>query len=265
MTKTADFRRLHQSGILSIANAWDAGSARLIESLGSKAVATTSAGVAWAWGYKDGHILPLERLLQTASAITRAIEVPLSLDMERGFGDTPQEVAAAVTAVARLGVAGINIEDADLSPDNLVARIQAIRVALKREGLDLFINARTDVYLRGLAPEGQRATECVRRARLYEEAGADGIFAAGMTDLGDIAALVKGTRLPVNIMARPSLAPAAELEKLGVRRITSGSAIAEAMYAHTARLAGGFLKDGLSAPLTAESMPYPQVNGLMKV
>ncbi|EPX55847.1 putative carboxyvinyl-carboxyphosphonate phosphorylmutase [Cystobacter fuscus DSM 2262] len=264
MTKTADFRRLHQSGILLLANAWDAGSARLVESLGGKAVATTSAGVAWAWGYKDGHALPLERLLQTASAIIRAIEVPLTLDMERGFGNTPEEVAAAVTSVARLGVAGLNIEDADLPPEHLVARIKAIRAALKREGLDIFINARTDVYLRGLAPEGQRAAECIRRAGLYEEAGADGIFPAGMTDMGDIAAMVKGTRLPVNIMARPTLAPAAELEKLGVRRITAGSAISEAMYAHAARLAGGFLKDGLSAPVTAESMPYPQVNGLMK-
>ncbi|WP_395833150.1 isocitrate lyase/phosphoenolpyruvate mutase family protein [Cystobacter fuscus] len=158
----------------------------------------------------------------------------------------------------------LNIEDADLPPENLVARIKAIRASLKREGLDIFINARTDVYLRGLAPEGQRAAECIRRAGLYEEAGADGIFPAGMTDMGDIAAMVKGTRLPVNIMARPTLAPAAELEKLGVRRITAGSAISEAMYAHAARLAGGFLKDGLSAPVTAESMPYPQVNGLMK-
>ncbi|OJH39858.1 hypothetical protein BON30_12230 [Cystobacter ferrugineus] len=94
-------------GLLLLANAWDAGSARLVESLGGKAVATTSAGVAWAWGYKDGHALPLERLLQTASAITRAIDVPLTLDMERGFGNTPEEV----TSVARLGVAGINIEE----------------------------------------------------------------------------------------------------------------------------------------------------------
>ncbi|MFD2261283.1 isocitrate lyase/phosphoenolpyruvate mutase family protein [Lacibacterium aquatile] len=264
MSKTAEFRRLHQSGILILANAWDAGSARLVESLGGKAVATTSAGVAWAWGYKDGHALPLERLLQTASAITRVLDVPLTLDMERGFGDTPEEVAAAVIAVARLGVAGINIEDADLPPENLVARIKAIRAGLKAEGFDIFINARTDIYLRGLAPEGQRAAEAIRRAGLYAEAGADGIFPAGMTAAEDITALVKGTRLPVNIMARPTLAPAADLEKLGVRRITAGSAISEAMYAHAARLSGGFLQTGLSAPVTAESMPYPEVNGLMK-
>lgn len=264
MSKAATFRRLHQDGILILANAWDAGSARLVESLGGKAVATTSAGVAWAWGYKDGHALPLDRLMQTASAITRAIDVPLTLDMERGFGNTPEEVAAAVVQVAKLGVAGLNIEDADLPPENLVARIQVIRSALKRENLDLFINARTDVYLRGLAPEGQRTGEAIRRAKLYKDAGADGIFPAGMTAIEDITAMVQSTDLPVNIMARPNLAPASDLAKLGVRRITAGSAISEAMYAHQARLAGGFLKDGLSAPVTAESMPYPQVNGLMK-
>lgn len=264
MTKAADFRKLHQDGLLILPNAWDAGSARLIESLGAKAIATTSAGVAWAWGYKDGHALPLDRLLQTASAITRVLSVPLTLDMERGFGDTPEEVGAAVVQIAKLGVAGLNIEDADLPPENLAARIKGIRAALKAEGLDIFINARTDVYLRGLAPEGQRAAEAIRRAGLYAEAGADGIFPAGMTAPEDIAAMVKGTKLPVNIMARPALGSAADIAKLGVRRITAGSAISEAMYAHTARLASGFLTTGLSGPVTAESMPYPEVNGLMK-
>ncbi|WP_269714231.1 isocitrate lyase/PEP mutase family protein [Caulobacter sp. NIBR2454] len=263
MTNASKFRQLHEDGLLILPNAWDAGSARLIESLGAKAVATTSAGVAWAHGYKDGDQLPLKRLLQTVTAIARVLDAPFTIDMEGGYGDSAQAVAEAVSAVAGEGAAGINIEDGVIGPGELAVRVTAIREALDKRGLDLFVNVRTDVYLRNLAPPEERLAMCLGRAAIYRDAGADGIFTPGMTDPAEIREMAKGTSLPLNIMARPGLASAAELQAMGVRRLSAGSAISEAMHAHTARLAGAFLADGLSDAMTAEAMPYPTINGLM--
>lgn len=263
MTTAADFRRLHQDGLLILPNAWDAGSARLVESLGAKAVATTSAGVAWTHGYKDGDQMPLAPLLHTVKTIARAVSIPFSIDMEGGYGASISEVVESVVAVANEGAAGINIEDGLVGPGELAARIGAIREALDKRGLDLFINARTDVYLRGLALKGEQVALCRGRASVYRDSGADGIFTPGVTDVAEIAELAKDSPLPLNVMARPGLIDATELAKLGVRRLSAGSAISEAVFAHVARLADGFLKTGVSDGVTADTMPYPAINALM--
>src|SRR5262249_2800590 len=152
---------------------WDAGSARLVESLGARAIATTSAGVAWAHGYPDGDALPIARLLETVRAIARVVRVPLSVDVEGGYADDPSEHIAALVGA---GAVGINIEDGAAPPELLAKKIAQAKSAAARRGVDLFVNARTDVYLRGLVPEAERVRETLARAARYRDAGADGIF-----------------------------------------------------------------------------------------
>ena len=256
----ARFRTLHTQGVLRLANAWDAGSARLIESLGAPAIATTSAGVAWAHGYADGDTLPIEHLLATTKEIARVIRVPLSMDIEGGYSDDPAVVANNVVRAAEAGAVGINIEDGGGSPEALCAKLARIRETLAARGLDVYVNARTDVYLRGLAPPEERVAMVLERAALYREAGADGLFVPGLTDAGAIRDVAAGAGLPLNVMLRPGLPTLEELEALGVRRLSAGSDLAQAAFAHVGALAGAFLQDGHAAP--GERMAYGEVNAL---
>jgi 2-methylisocitrate lyase-like PEP mutase family enzyme len=257
------FRQLHRDGLLLLANAWDAGSARVIESLGAKAVATTSAGVAWAHGYPDGDALPLDLLVASTAGIARIIRVPLTVDAEGGYAADPAGVGEAVARLIGAGAAGINIEDGAGSPDLLCAKIEQIKRVAARSGADVFVNARTDVYLRGLAPKGGEVAEVLARAERYRAAGADSIFAPGVTQAEEIRAIAAGTPLPLNVMSRPGLPGAAELSALGVRRLSAGSGLSQTVYARIAALAKPFLQDGVSGPLVAEAMPYPELNALM--
>jgi 2-methylisocitrate lyase-like PEP mutase family enzyme len=248
--------------LLVLANAWDAGSARLIESLGAKAIATTSAGVAWSHGYGDGDLLPVRLLHSTIAAITRVIRVPLTVDIEGGYSSDASAVGEAVGGAIGAGAVGINIEDGASEPDLLCAKIEQAKRAGVRLGVDLFVNARSDVYLRGLALPDRRVAETLARAERYRAAGADGIFVPGLAESGDIAAVASGARLPLNVMAWPGLPRAAELEPLGVRRLSAGSSIAQAAFGTTASLAAAFLRDGASDPLGESAMPYGDINAL---
>ena len=162
------FHALHRGPeLLLLANAWDAGSARLIESLGARAIATTSAGVAWAHGYPDGDALPVPLVVATAAAIARLIRVPLTIDIEAGYSDDPDAVGRLVASLIEAGAVGINLEDGSGSPDLLCAKIARIRRVAADLGVDLFVNARTDVYLRGLVPAPDRLAEASARAARY--------------------------------------------------------------------------------------------------
>jgi 2-methylisocitrate lyase-like PEP mutase family enzyme len=259
----AAFRRLHRGpDLLLLANAWDAGSARLVESLGARAVATTSAGVAWSHGYPDGDALPVPLLAATVAAIARAVRVPISADIEGGYAQTPAGVGDVVARIVEAGAVGINIEDGSAPPDLLCAKIAQTKQAAARHGVDLFVNARTDVYLRGLVPEAERVAETLARARRYREAGADGLFVPGLTAAEEIRAVASGIRLPLNLLAWPGLPAAAELAQLGVRRLSAGSGIAEAAWGRAAARAKDFLRDGRSEPLSEGAMPYRAINGL---
>ncbi len=257
------FHALHASGILLLANAWDAGSARLIESLGAKAIATTSAAVAWSHGYADGDRLPVKFLLETVAAITRVIRVPLSVDIEGGYSGDPTTVGETVAAVIDAGAVGINLEDGIAHPDLLCAKIEKVRQAADRTGVNLFVNARTDTYLRNTVPAERRLEETLARAERYRSAGASGIFVPGVTDRAAIRELASKVRLPLNILARAGLPPAAELAALGVRRLSAGSGIAEVLYGKTAVVASAFLQHGASGPLADGAMAYAQINALM--
>jgi 2-methylisocitrate lyase-like PEP mutase family enzyme len=253
------FKKLHDgSKLLTLPNAWDAGSARLFESLGAPAIATTSAGVAWAQGYADNDHLPVDNAVAVAANIVRVLTVPLSVDFENGYSSDPQQVARNVLCLIEAGVAGINLEDGNDAPSLLADKIRAIR----QLGKDIFINVRTDVYLRGLAPEGERVADVLKRAALYKEAGADGLFVPGICKADDIKTVAAGAGLPLNVMDWPGLPSNDELHQLGVARFSAGSGIAQALWAVAAGMAKDFLATGNAGPLIGQAMPYGDLQAL---
>jgi 2-methylisocitrate lyase-like PEP mutase family enzyme len=264
MTHMSTFRALHlnREQPLILPNAWDAGSARIVESLGASAVATTSAGVAWALGYPDGNRMPIDTLASLAARIVRAVRVPVSIDVEAGYSDDPTTTAANVMAVVRDGVAGINIEDGKDAPAVLARKIEAIKRAAAAAGLDLFINARSDVYLQNLVPDDKKVQETLARAATYAAAGADGLFVPALTDPSAIEKVTSGTALPVNLLAWPGLGSASELARLGVRRLSAGSGFSQMLWQQFAALARSFLSDGNSELFAKDSASYGELQGL---
>lgn len=211
-----NFRERHQSGEpLVLPNVWDAASARIVEQAGAEAVATTSAGVAWSLGVPDGDRLGVDDAVAVVARIVRAVDVPVTADIESGYGD----VGATVRRIRDAGAVGVNIEDgAEAAPE----RFAAARAA----GGDLFINARIDTFLLGVGD----LDETVARARRYLDAGADGIFVPGAIDADVITQLVERIPAPVNVMVWAGAPTVSELAKLGVRRVSLGAAIAQAAY-----------------------------------
>jgi 2-methylisocitrate lyase-like PEP mutase family enzyme len=225
------FRKMHQGPpLLLLPNAWDAMSARLFEAAGFPAVATTSGGLAWALGFPDGEHAPWSEVVAATGRIVRTVRVPVTADIEGGYGETPEQVARSVTEIIRAGVVGINLEDStalsDLpirSMEDSVARIQAARQAAQAAGVPILINARIDLYLKSVGDEETRFTEAVRRGKAYMAAGADCLFPFGLSDLKIIAELVKALNVPINIVGRAGGAGVAELGRLGVARISTAS------------------------------------------
>jgi 2-methylisocitrate lyase-like PEP mutase family enzyme len=257
------FHALHADGLLLLANAWDAGSARLAQAAGARAIATSSAAVAWAHGWPDGDRLPVELLLQTARAVTGATDLPVTIDIEGGYADDPARVGELVAALIEAGAVGINIEDGSKDPELLCAKIAAARAAASAAGIDLYINARIDVWLRGLAAPGQRVAETLARAARYRAAGASGLFAPGVTDAGEIAALVAGTSMPVNVLAWTGLPDADRLRTLGVRRLSAGSALSEAMHGFVLAMMREFAATGRVDTGAVVASTYGEVQALM--
>lgn len=270
--RTARFLQLHQGPrILVLPNAWDAASARLFESLGFPAVATTSAGVANSLGYPDGEHLPFDDLLTVIRWITRAVHVPVTADIEAGFGKTADEVAAAVQQVIAAGAVGINLEDSTGPTDNplaeisvQVAKIKAVRATAESVGVPLVINARTDVYLAGVGDPASRLAHTVQRLNAYRAAGADCLFAPGVSDAATIAALAREVHGPLNVLAVRGTPPAPELERLGVRRVSVGSGPARAALTLVRRIGQELLSTGTYSSFTEGSMTYAEANQLFQ-
>ncbi|MGF6667804.1 isocitrate lyase/phosphoenolpyruvate mutase family protein [Pseudomonas sp. HMWF006] len=258
------FHQLHQQGLLILTNVADATGARLVEHLGGKAIATSSAAVAWAHGYPDGNTLPLDRLVSTVESIVRVISVPLTVDVEAGYSDDLGRVAEVLDAVVAAGAVGINIEDGSAAPELLARKIERARQVADKRNVQLFINARTDVYLKNLVPAEDRVAETLRRAAMYQAAGADGLFAAGVTAAYEIEAICKGTPLPVNVLGFAGLPSPSELQALGVRRLSAGSGIAEFLYGAMGGLVKSFLATGQLDTHGLKALSYGEVNGLLK-
>ncbi|WP_138482148.1 isocitrate lyase/PEP mutase family protein [Dyadobacter bucti] len=259
MNKTETFISLHQQAkTLILPNAWDAASAKIIENLGASAIATTSAGVAWALGYADGNKMTAQLNAQVAHSIVRVINVPLSVDFENGYSGEPAVVAENVKLLLDAGVAGINIEDGKDSPDLLAKKIEAIRRAADSHGSKLYINARTDVYLAALVHEADRVSESLRRGELYAAAGASGLFVPVITQAEEITQIAASITLPLNVLAMPGLPDANRLAELGVKRLSAGTGMAHVAWKAVSRVAASFLAGGNSAVLYED--PTPAVN-----
>ncbi|MFI5593436.1 isocitrate lyase/phosphoenolpyruvate mutase family protein [Amycolatopsis sp. NPDC051758] len=245
-----NLRSLHDRTLV-LPNAWDAASAAIIAQAGAAAIATTSGGVAWSAGKPDGHGLTREEMADLVARIVRVVDVPVTADIEGGYGPSAADVAATVRAVVEAGAVGINLEDSTAPGGPLfdvgaqVERVRAAREAATEAGLpELWINIRTDVYLFGIGePEG-RLDEVLSRAGAYVGAGADSLFVPGLIDLDTLRTLVEQSPLPVNVMVWPGAPTVAELEAVGVRRISVGTAIAQAAYAVAERAAAELLEKG---------------------
>ena len=264
-TLAQTFRKLHEANdILILPNAWDAASAKVIEEAGAKAIATSSAGVAWALGFPDGDLLPPKMLADLTARITDVLNVPLSVDFEGGYTTNPGKVAENLKPLIDAGAVGINIEDGEGTPELLAKKIEKARAAAESLGVDVFINARTDVYLAEIGSPEDRIGETIERAARYREAGADGIFVPALSEPAAIEAIVREVKMPVNVMAVPDLPGANELQKLGVRRLSSGTAIPQMIWSRVTELAKGFLAKGDSKSLFQNSMPYSKLQELCK-
>ena len=261
MDRVAQFRDAHAKGkILVLPNAWDAASARLVQDAGAKAVATSSAAVAWSNGYADGEGMSREVALAATREVLRVVTVPVSVDSEAGYSSDPAQVAEHCMRLIDIGVAGLNIEDGKESPDLLAAKIKAIRAAAKAKGADIFVNARADVYLMNLVPDDKKLGEMIRRAKLYTEAGADGIFAAFMTDIAQIRAVVAATDLPVNILATKTAPDVAALKAAVVRRLSIGALTARSAYGHAVRAVKMLIEDGKYDAIFSTAGDCPDFN-----
>jgi 2-methylisocitrate lyase-like PEP mutase family enzyme len=258
----ARFRVLHAPGqLLVLPNAWDAMSARLVESLGSVAVATSSAAVAWAHGVPDGEHLALDRLIAATVDIVRAVRVPVSVDLERGYGTSAASVADAVCRLAEIGVAGVNLEDGAEPPEVLASKLVASREALRRRGLDMFLNARTDVLMRRMLSGDPALDEVVRRAKSYVDAGCDGVFVPGLSATEGLARVAAEVPVPLNVWAAPALPPPEQLRAIGVRRVSVGPRLALTALSAARRDAEQVLAGRWAPTLEGTALTYSEVNG----
>jgi 2-methylisocitrate lyase-like PEP mutase family enzyme len=261
MSLAQTFHDLHAGpAVLVLPNAWDCASAALMQSAGAAAIATSSAAVAWSRGYPDGDQLPLPVLLDVISGIARVTSVPLTADIEGGFTDDLEILAETIAAVIGAGAVGTNLEDGGRDPDLHAAKIETTRKAADRAGTALFINARVDVYLRGLAQGEAALAETLRRAALYKRAGASGVFVPGPVDEAVIGQLAAGISLPLNVMGRAGMPPAPRLAALGVRRLSSATGPFRAAYGTLARLMQPYLDQGDANVFVEAGQGLPDLN-----
>jgi 2-methylisocitrate lyase-like PEP mutase family enzyme len=266
--KAEALRRLHAGPrVLVLANAWDAASARLIEAAGAPAIASSSAGVAFALGYPDGQRITRAEMLDMVRRIARVVRVPVTADVEAGYGTTAQAAAETARGVAAAGAVGMNLEDTDqgrlLPLEVQVERVRAARAAGESAGVPLVINARTDVFGADEIPSGQRPAEAVRRANAYLEAGADCAFVPFVTDRDLIGRLAREIKGPLNVLATPDGPPVAELERLGVRRVSVGGALARAAYGRARKIAIEIHEKGTFESLREGTISYAEMQRLL--
>ena len=269
--------------MLLLPNAWDCMSARVFEDCGFPAIATTSAGIAWALGYPDGERLGRDETAEAVARIAGAVSVPVTADVEAGYGDSPPAVAETARAVVRAGAVGLNLEDAaDADPpgragspgkavafpllrlEEQLERLRAVVGAGREAGVPLVVNARTDVYWREVGDPERRLAEAVRRAGAYLEAGADCVFVPGVKDPRTIAALAREIPGSLNVLAGPGAPPIGELAGLGVRRVSVGSGPARAVMGLTREIGRELLQGGTYAALGGDALPYAEANALFE-
>ena len=268
--KAERLRLLHRPGQpLLLVNVWDAATARLIERAGFPAIATTSAGIAFSRGYPDGQRIPRDEMLAEIARICRAVSVPVTADLEAGYGDSPEAVAQAAARALDAGAAGLNLEDGTgrmeeplFELGRQVEKIRAIREAGRRRGVAIVVNARTDVYLDRVGPESGRLEETIRRGAAFRDAGADCVFVPGVKEVGLIGEIVRRLACPVNVLAAPGGPSLGELAKLGVARVSLGSGAMRAALTLVERIGEELRTEGTWSALDG-ALSYASVNELM--
>src|SRR5579863_5272791 len=269
--KAERLRKLHHGPcILALPNAWDAVSARILEELGYPAIATSSAAVAFSLGYPDGQRISRREMLEVVTRIAHAVKIPVTADMESGYGKTPEEIAETTKELVASGAVGLNFEDITGDDESShvelplqVKKIRAIRETSAALGVPVVINARTDIYLMPIGPAETRFERTVERLRAYRDAGADCLFVPGLCDREVIARLVKTLDAPLNILASPGCPSLDELEKIGVARVSAGSSAMRAAMGAFQRVAKDWLAHGTYDSLLQVTVPYAELNRMM--
>jgi 2-methylisocitrate lyase-like PEP mutase family enzyme len=283
MEKAERFLQFHHDDeILVLLNSWDVGSSRLIEASGYKAIATTSMGMAASLGYPDCQVMQLSEVIEKITGIVNGVQVPVTVDLEAGYGSTTDEIVDSVRQVIETGIVGMNIEDSiDLSPTlidevEFCERISAIRALSDSLGFHLVINARTDSFYTSSGSPREKLSESIRRGNKYREAGADCIFVQPVWEREMIATLVKEIDAPINILANPGIGAGMppsvrELQDLGVARVSLGSGLMKATLSLIKKVADelsakgtySILLDAMT-PLPDAAMAYKMATGLKR-
>jgi 2-methylisocitrate lyase-like PEP mutase family enzyme len=267
------FRAMHSGPrLLLLPNAWDAISARIVVGAGFPAIATTSGGIAWALGYADGEAAPWDEVVAATHRIARAVRVPVTADIETGFGATPEALGRSIADIIGAGAVGVNLEDGlhttppSVRPiEDMAARIRAAREAARQAGVPIVINARTDLYIKNIGTDLEaRLDDAVARGRACLAAGADCFYPIGLHDTETIRRLATALGAPININVRAGLPSVAELEALGVRRASTATALP--------LMAMGLVRQGLEQlratrrfDAIAPAMSHPEAQRLFPV
>lgn len=268
--KAQDLLAMHRGGMLVLPNVWDVASARIVEEAGYGALATTSAGIAFSLGYPDGQKIPRQEMFAAIARIARAVRVPVTADVESGYGSGPDAAKGTALAVIAAGAVGMNLEDApgesgspltDLAAQ--VAKIRAVRQAAASADVPIVLNARTDVYLLQVGERSSRYDEAVRRLCAYRDAGADCVFVPGLRDSATIKRLASDVKCPLNILAGPGSPSIQELKALGVARVSLGSGPMRAAMGALGRIAQEIKSSGTYESLN-DAPTHAEMNQLLK-
>lgn len=270
VAKANRFRELHRGPkTLVLPNVWDVAGARMLEEAGVAAIATTSAGIAFALGYPDGEKISRQEMFEVVARIAAKVKLPVTADAEAGYGDRPEDAALTARFVIEAGAIGLNLEDGIDNPQRPLAdlslqleKIAAVRETARVKGVPIVLNARTDVYLLEVREPKSRFEETVRRLSAYRDAGADCLFAPGLRDLDVISRLVRELHHPVNILAGSGSPSIPELQKIGVARVSLGSSPMRATLGLVRRLAQELQATGTYEALE-DSPSHAEVNKLL--
>jgi len=260
MIKAEKLRALHHGPeILVLPNAWDCASARIFEELGFPAIATTSAGVAFSLGYADGQNIPGKEMLAAVARIARSVDVPVTADLEGGYGDIGETAAALLES----GAVGLNLEDIlGHGPESLASIDEQVSRIARVRKTGVVVNARTDLYLMRIGDDATRFDRASERLKAYRDAGADCLFIPGIASEDLIARFVDVLECPINILAVAGTPAIARLKELGVARVSVGSGMMRSAMGHTRRIAEGLKNTGRFEEMIEGSIPYAEANAL---
>jgi 2-methylisocitrate lyase-like PEP mutase family enzyme len=268
--KAEAFRAMHQGpDILVLGSVWDVASAIVFERAGFRALGTSSAGIAYMRGYPDGEVISRGEMLEAVAEIASRVDIPVSADMETGYGQSPEDVAETCRLVLEAGAIGVNIEDTTGDPERPLVdlalqceKLRAVRRMGEAFGVPIVVNARTDGYWLKLWNDERRLRESIERCNAFREAGADCLFVPGATDPKVVAVLAREIRGPLNILASPGCPTVPELAAMGVRRVSQGSGPARAALKVAQDIADELLKHGTYKAYQSNTIPYAEANTL---